>query len=59
MVFSGISSSRVSLFEVDSDTDDLVSTGREKIYDCMLRCSILIQLDLEGKWNGGKTAQLS
>ena len=61
MVFSAISSSRVSSFEVDDDTENLVSIGREKKYDCMLRCAILIQLNLEveGKWNEEKIAQLN
>ena len=56
MVFSAISSSRVSSFEVDDDTENLVSIEREKKYDCMLRCAILIQLNLEveGKWNEEK-----
>ena len=39
--------SRVSLFEAEDDTDDLVGAGREETHDCMLRCATGIQLDQE------------
>ena len=45
-VFSAVS--RVSSFEADDDTDDSVSDGQEN-KDCMLCCTILVQLDPEWK----------
>ena len=47
--FQGLLLLGSNTFEVDDDTDDLVSTGREEKKDHMLHCdcAILIQLDPE------------
>ena len=44
MVLSTIS--RVTLFEADDDTDDLVGAGQENNY-CMLHRTTLMQLDIK------------